>query len=319
MRYFLGIDENGLGPIMGPLVVTGVFAQGRKKFFNWFPGVEDSKTFFRSRDFRSFKKMEEMVIAAFFAVYNYLPAGPMELIEKISGFPSCPFVIPVEHVPADCKQGAGIHCGYEGSICYKNVPDSFLWAEISKAEEQGRELKKWMAIEKCILKQIICKVVCPHSFNAFLEKGNSKLFLDFVKFVEIIKDTGKDNIEIFAGKIGGLKDYLPYLRYSFQGWEITKIEEKKELSFYHIIKNQITRFKIGFYLNVEKTSFLAALSSIIGKYVREIFMYGINVSLGNVENRVSGYRDKRTAAFISKNRSLFKSLNIPKKCLFRCK
>jgi len=319
MKYFLGIDENGLGPIMGPLVVTGVLAQGRKKLFNWFPGVEDSKTFFRSRDCRSLKKMEEMAVAAFYAVYNYLPAGPIELIGTIAGSPSCPFVIPAEHVPADCKQGAGIHYGYEESICYKNMPDSFLWAEISKAEEQGGELKKWLASEKCMLKQIRCKVVCPYSFNTFVEKGNSKLFLDFTKFVEIIEDTGKDNIEIFAGKIGGLKNYFPYLRYTFRGWEITKIKEKKELSFYHLIKSQIVKFKIGFYLNVEKTSFLAALSSIIGKYVREIFMYSINVGLGNGENMVSGYRDKRTAAFISKNNSLFKSLDIPKKCLFRNK
>ena len=316
MNHFLGIDENGLGPIMGPLVVTGVLAQGQEDISDWFPGVEDSKTFFRSRDIKSLKKMEEMAIAAFFAVYNYLPTGPMELIGKISGSPSCPFVIPPSFViPAE----AGIHCGYEKSLCYKNVPDSFLWAEISDAEKQGNELKKWMEREKYVLKQIKCKVVCPYNFNTFIEDGNSKFFLDFVKFTEIIKDIGKNNMDIFAGKIGGLKRYLPYLRYSFQGWEITKIEEKKELSFYHLIKNKITRFKIGFYLNVEKVSFLAALSSIIGKYVREIFMYGINVSLGNNKNMVSGYRDKRTTAFISKNRSLFKTLNIPEKCLFRQK
>lgn len=292
----LGIDENGLGPVMGPLIVTGILADVNKKDFTWFPCIEDSKRFFRSRNPGSLRKLEETVLAVFLAVYGHMPASPGELVKNICTIPACT---------------------HTRNICSENIPSRFRHADIRTAKNKGKEFALWMQQEQVNIRDINCRVMCPFYINKFLRKGSSKSFLDFTLFMHIVEETQVPYCEVIAGKIGGMKRYFPFLKAVFPSLNIQIVEEKKEVSTY-LLKNPNKTTRIGFYLNVEKNSFLASLSSIIGKYVRELFMESINESLGNKE-KVSGYRDKKTASFIAGNLEQWKSSNIPVDCLLRIK
>jgi len=292
---FAGIDENGLGPLMGPLIITGVCAKGKEENFSWFPDIEDSKTFFNGRNEKNYKKIEEISLSLFLSVYNYLPKNPLSVITAVSD----------------------IKCETKKNFCLEEIPFSFLWADLSKVEEKADEIKNWMKEKNFFITDIKCKIFCPFQINKFFEKNYSKSFVDFIGFSEIIEKFKKEKIKIYAGKIGGMKNYFPFLKYKFPDWDIYKIQETEKCSLYKL-KQKNYSIQIGFYLDVEKVSFLASFSSIFGKYIREIFIHGINKKLGTKEV-ISGYRDKKTSLFISRNIFLLKSINIPEMCILRKK
>ena len=156
--------------------------------------------------------------------------------------------------------------------------------------------------------------ICPNRFNGFIKTGATKLLVDFLTFCTIVKKVSqKKNLEVQAGKIGGVKFYRTYLRYGLPDYTAAILEEKENISSY-LLQDGQTDFRMDFIMDVEKRSFPAALSSIIGKYVRELFMESIRRTLG-IKEDISGYYDRKTT-------KLLDSLNtdrFPSTCLFRLK
>ncbi len=291
MKYIIGIDENGMGPLMGPLVITGILAKSRIKF-DWFKGVEDSKRFF-SRNQNSFKKMEEFALSFFLSVYGYLPSSPVEFITKIT---------------------EGISCPASKRICWESIPDHFIWADMEKVREKAEEFKRWMEEENILIKSIFSRIFCVYEINNLIDKGYKKGFIDFIGFCEVIERLKKKKMEVIAGKIGGMKRYFLFLKYKFPDYFIETIEERPELSTY-ILKNENSFFKISFVEDVEDKLFFAALSSIIGKYIRELLMVSIRRSF-NSKEEISGYRDKKTIRFLE---SIRHKENYFERCVVRKK
>ncbi|RKY31308.1 MAG: hypothetical protein DRP67_02865 [Candidatus Omnitrophota bacterium] len=292
MRYIIGIDENGFGPLMGPLVVTGILGK-LKGDFKWFKGVEDSKRFF-SRDISSFKKIEEFSLSLFLSIYGYLPSNPYEFIRKISK--------PI------------FKCSVSEKICWKNLPSHFIWADMEEVEKKAEEFKRWMADENVFIESIFSRIFCVYEINNLIDKGYKKGFIDFIGFYDIIEMAKKKEIEVFAGKIGGMKRYFSFLKYKFPQHSIKIIEEGEEISKY-ILKNEKSFIKISFVEDIEDKLFFAAISSIIGKYIRELMMESIRRSFG-IKDRISGYRDRKTVRFLEIIRN---KENYFEMCVFRKK
>jgi len=147
-----------------------------------------------------------------------------------------------------------------------------------------------------------------------VQKRATKLLLDFLTFCSIIKEIPeKKGLEVQAGKIGGLKFYRSYLLYNFPDYSPVTLDEREELSSYSL-KNGRTDFRMNFIMDVEKKSFPAALSSITGKYIRELFMESIRRTL-NIKEDISGYHDKKTLQRIAS----LNTKDFPSACLFRRK
>lgn len=260
-KYLCGIDENGFGPILGPLVITGVLTEEDLKIPSY---IKDSKILYKKRD--DFEKIEEIAILSYFLIKKELPQSPFQILKKFSSF-KCPF---------------------DENICEKNVPLKF------KNENQKEILNKHFNFveERDKFKEIKVNIVCPYIFNEETKKKNSKFIVNLSNFCKIIKEMEKyENVKFFCGKIGGLTYYRKYLDYFFPEYEIITIKEEADFSSYKMRKKGVN-FEINFYKNVEKVSPPACLSSIIGKFIREIIMESIRKSL-NLEE-VSGYRDKKT-------------------------
>lgn len=284
----IGIDENGFGSLTGPLIITGTLIDWQKR--EWFEKVVDSKKFFPSRSKNNFKKLEEFVISIYYCLNGKMPSGPVEIIKFLS---------------PDFK------CADKNDLCSKNIPEKFLWADTEKGKEDGKNLYEWGEKEGMFFKDVKSKIVCAKNFNDLIKKRNSKFVIDLMNFFEIVKELKKDNVFIHAGKVGGMKFYIKYLRYFFPDYIINTEIESEEKSIY-TFEGEKEKFKFGFFLNVEEISFAASISSIVGKYVREIFMESFRKSTG-IKEEISGYRDKKT------KKALSTLTNFPSECIIRIK
>jgi ribonuclease HII len=265
-KYICGIDENGFGPVLGPLVITGILTDKDIKISEY---IKDSKIFYRNK--KDFKKLEEIAIVLYYMIEKKLPLSPYEIYKK--------FVLS--------------ECAFSENICEKNIPVDF------KIDQPDKILFKYNDFleESYKLKEIRVKVICPYFFNEFISMKNSKFILNLLTFCKIIKELAEyKEIKFFCGKIGGLIYYKKYLNYFFSDYEVKTIEENENFSSYKI-SNGIQNFEVIFYKDVENISLLSSLSSILGKYIREIVMESIRKSL-NIKEEISGYRDKKTKKMI---------------------
>lgn len=287
----LGIDENGLGSLMGPLVITGILLNQEERE-DWFDEIYDSKEFF-SRDTERFSRLEEITTALFYICNKKKPDTPSEILKNF------------------CKS---YKCISGLNICTGNIPDKFIWSTREGRRKRCEEFKKWMDKKEIEIERIKSIALCPKRINDFIKKGNHKFLLNLFTFCDIVEDIPeKDGLFIYGGKIGGFKFYSKYLRYRLPEYYCSVREEKEGVSLYNM-EDKSARFTLGFYADVEKRSFSAALSSLAGKYIRELFMAGIRKTLGISED-ISGYYDSKTMAFVKTNS--FK--NFPPECLFRFK
>ncbi|MCM8785152.1 MAG: hypothetical protein NC827_07900 [Candidatus Omnitrophica bacterium] len=267
-KYICGIDENGFGPILGPLIVTGILTTENIKIPVY---IKDSKIFYKNKN--DFKKLEEIAIVIFYLIENKLPFSPYQIFQKFTYN----------------------NCSFKENICEKNIPSRFENKNLDDIKNKYKDILK----EKDKIRRVIVKHICPHFFNEFVSKRESKFLLNLLNFFEIIKETENYKyIKFFCGKIGSTIYYKDYLKHFFLDYQIKTVREDDELSQYILSKNDIF-FELGFYKDVENVSPVACLSSIIGKYIREIIMISVRKSL-NIEENISGYRDKKTKKIIEK-------------------
>ncbi|MCM8758167.1 MAG: hypothetical protein NC906_00115 [Candidatus Omnitrophica bacterium] len=287
---YLALDENGYGPIMGPLVVTGIAATGDVE--RWPDEICDSKKLFSQN--KSHDKIEKIALSIFLISKKKFPESPLEVFENFQNI--------------DCKDGLF-------SICLKNLPEIPLWStrdRITQYCEHFSEFCKKKGIKKLSVNSMI---LCVNNFNKLCKKGLKKDFVNYLLFEKIILSTKENckNLFVMAGKIGGRKNYCEFLKNGFNKWEIVKKKESCDISSY-ILKKDSSSININFVKDIELQSFIGVLAGIYGKYVRQLIMTGINRSIG-AEKYISGYRDNTTKSFLEK----LKNTQINKDCLLRIK
>ncbi|HOL21535.1 MAG TPA: hypothetical protein PLQ41_01605 [bacterium] len=288
-KRVLGIDENGLGPLMGPLVITGILLrQGEKEV--WFDDISDSKEFF-SRNTNNFSRLEETATALFYLCNKKEPSSPLEILNCLCR-------------DYECLSGL--------DICTSNIPQEFIWSDGESRKKRCAIFSEWMVKKDIEIENIYSIAICPNRINEFTGKGNHKFLLDLSAFCEIVKSTPEKNgLSVCAGKVGGIKFYRKYLGYYIPDYQCAVIEEKEDVSLYRL-EGDNEQFTLGFFTDVETKFFSAALSSLAGKYIRELFMAGIRKTLGISED-ISGYHDRKTISYIRQNAFT----QFPDACLFR--
>ena len=244
---YSGIDEAGLGPILGPFCATRVTMESQstiepitnkvqKKLFN----VTDSKIVYRGRN--GFKKLELNVLSFFYLLNRTIPKNSLEFMPTLktewylNPLPLPYSVTEDEIIEHSSKIGEFFH---SHEIKFIDIKRSAV-----SAKEFNTLLDYWGN------KAVACQqIITPLLTSGLNIKGTHSVIVD---------------------KQGGRKFYKEYLE-NLTKKEITILEETQTHSIY-----QIGNIHVNFLAKADSLSFPVSLASMFSKYMRELAMITFN-------------------------------------------
>jgi ribonuclease HII len=304
-EFRVGADENGLGARLGPLVVTAVLARvnerGRRTLSRKLPqairaDLDDSKRLLTHTDVG--------LGEAWARVLAQRPvASPAQLFEQLSLEGSSKLRTPCEsHVAGQCWNDHGE--AFQADV--KVV--SRVSKHRAALAERGVELLT-----------VRSSVVCTKQLNDARGRGSNRFVADLnamEALVLALRAEAGAEIEAVCGKVGGMAAYSKFFG-PLSGRLHAILVEGRARSGY--------RFpglgEIHFVRDADAGDPLVSLASLIGKYVRELFMSRIGSHYddepGEDDKRPSGYHDPVTAGFVLRSELLRRRRKIPDHCFER--
>ena len=331
----VGIDENGLGfrnqRMLGPLVVTATafriergYDFDKDFFWNELKKVVskdksdkkslivcDSKELFKSNDQKTYKLAESTVLAFYSLLNRKLPQDfDNDFFSEIILGGQC-FL---SDCPVDWKNSlCGIGTPY-------NLPAWKVEAQfIKNISEKLKEVLRKKRIEFIFWKS---RIFCPLALNKARGENLDKYWLEVQTigdFINLFLEDYTEEISFFSGKIDGWgkKKILSCLEERF---EIQPFPAKEGMDVF-TVSHKGKRLKLCFIKSGDKFIFPIALSSIFGKYIREIFIRRINEYFQKFDSSLDwcgGYRQGRKFdGFLSRVTEIAAMERIPQECLLR--
>ncbi len=270
----VGIDENGYGPILGPLIITASAFKVEKREDLWrildisrnpddYPQkliVADSKKLFSRNSLRRRQFGEKTVSIFFSLLFEKLPADSDEFLSKV--------LLNFSLFPKLCLESKSRY-----QLCWGKISLP-LWLKKKDIIKELEGLKKKLKREKVKFVSLKSICICPFQFNKLVKEKNKSYvnYLQFEKLIFYFLQKKEKRFFVFADKIGGRKDYFLYLKSGLlKDWDCRILEERKEISSYEL-KFEKKVAIISFLQKGEEKEFPIALSSLFGKYIREIFI-----------------------------------------------
>ncbi len=302
--YVVGVDENGLGPLLGPLVTTATtwqlsrYQATRVADVGRALGVDDSKT---TAGFGQMKLAESLTLA---------------VLEKLTG-----------QVPRDVD---GLFGGLllDGPLLLRgHCPKTSLaqcWSISPQLPclggdvEQGREILKGLATRGIKLVRARSAVSCTGSLNRLLRLGQSRVEVDLELMERLVLDARAavgSEVRAVCGMVGGIRNYPEKLRHIDKALLTPRDAAHKNLAYDVEGVGQL-----HFEIDADATHMPVAFASMIGKYVRELWMERQNRFYRSHDPElkdVSGYHDPVTQRFVAQSQALRKRLRIDDECFVR--
>ncbi|MES1173027.1 MAG: hypothetical protein ABUL62_01770 [Myxococcales bacterium] len=302
--FRVGADENGLGARLGPLVVTSVLArvseQGRRTLSRKLPrairaDLDDSKRLLTHTDVALGEAWAR-------ALSSDQVRSPSELFEQLSLEGSSKLKQQCEsHVAGQCWNASGEAFVADASDVIR------MQKHRAALAERGVELLS-----------VRSSVVCTKNLNDAKQRGTNRFVSDLHAMESLIlraRAEAGGEIEAVCGKVGGIAEYSKFFG-PLSGRLHAILGEGRARSGY--------RFpglgEVHFVRDADAADPLVSLSSLVGKYVRELFMSRIGLHYSDeesLEKRPSGYHDPVTAGFVLRSELLRRKRKIPDHCFER--
>ena len=302
----MGVDENGLGPRLGPLLASSVTLQIPRYERAYLCerglalGLTDSK---ETGGFGRMGFTESVALALVKRATGGLPTSADELLDRVSpdARPRLRARCPDETTAAQCWA--------------RDLSLPVFAGEVAFGEEL---LDRLVGRSNLRIIDVQSRIACAGLLNARLRAGKNKLAVDLELFEELICSVqARHGSPLLAvcGMIGGIRDYASRLS-RFEPHRIGSLRGRRGQRRYAVDGTGELRFEV----DADARHLPVALASMVGKYVREICMRRIGefYRQGNPELKLaSGYHDPVTTRFIDATEESRRRLGIAPNCFRR--
>ncbi len=301
--FHIGADENGLGSRIGPMIVTAVLAEtdengdrflSRKLPKRLRADLDDSKRLMSHTDVGIGEAWARTLTGD-------VARSPAELFELLSLEGSAKLREP-------CPKTAHAQC-------WTSTREAFSATD----EQHGRARShvETLAQRGVRILKVQTSVICSHQLNVNRRRGINRFVSDLHAMERLIlKLHGGAQAPVHAvcGKVGGIGEYAKFFG-PLGGWLHATIVEGQAESAYQFP----TLGRLRFVRDADAHAPLVMLASLVGKYVRELFMSRIAAHYPSPKDapRPSGYHDPVTSAFVQRTALLRKKRGLPDGCFER--
>jgi ribonuclease HII len=229
---------------------------------------------------------------------------PAELVEAVT-------LLPTKQLKQRCPSNARVQCWQHHGERFK--ASEFLVADVSRVLRKLNE----SGITPI---RVLSRLVCTAELNARGAHGENRFLVDLHAMEELIvhiAETVRSPITIVCGKVGSMSAYTQHFAH-LNSKQPQIACESPEQSIY-----QVASFgELRFVRDADATDPLVMLASLVGKYLRELFVERIGkhftTELTQLR-RPSGYHDPITAQFADATEALRAKASFPEDCFERAR
>lgn len=305
--HYVGIDENGMGPRLGPLIVTSVLAQvddaGAKVVCSRPRGtfarrIGDSKKLLAFDD----GALGEAWARALAARDGLTARTPSELLAAVA-------IDGADTLTAPCPS-------HHVDLCWSTEGEAFI-AEESLVEDCAKDLAR-LAAKGVHVRRARVAIICTKRLNEAVDRGLSRFDIDLHTMERLTldaRDEARDEVYALCGKVGGFDFYGPRFG-PLAGYLHTVLVEGRARSEYQVPGVG----RLAFVRDADDTHLIVGLASLVGKWARDHLMRRV-VRYHRVHDArladASGYHDPVTTQFIRASRMIRKKLRVEPSCFER--
>ena len=307
-RYVIGADENGMGPRLGPLVVTAVLARveeeacpilTRKPRGGLRKRLGDSKGLVAHGDVSLAEAWARALVER--GAGSADAGGPDELLRAIS-------LDGREVLTEPCPRHVEVQCwSDEGEQFVDNEWLTPVRGDLRRLAKRGVEVVAVRTV-----------VVCTKRLNEAVAEGKSRFVVDLHAMERLILQLHQiagAEVTAVCGKVGGYNRYGKAFG-PLGGRLHVALEEGRACSTYQFPGLG----ELSFVRDGDDSHILVGLASLVGKWVRELLMGRINRHYQRRDpslESVSGYYDPTTTRFVVATEDLRRRLRVPASCFER--
>lgn len=306
MTRVVGVDENGLGPRLGPLVATAAtlcfrtaYDAERYRKVGFDLGIGDSK---QTGAFGKMAHIESLALAVAERALGKEVRTPDALLDAISidGRLALRAPCPSDETAQQCWSEP------------MRLP--VFGGELAHGKDLLRQLKK----QGVVVERVRSALACPGVLNDALDRGVNKLAMDLHLFERLIADAhaaAGEQVLALCGQVGGIKRYQD--RFALLEEPRVLYEDAERGRAY-----ETTQAELRFEVKADDRHLPVGVASMVGKYVREIGMRRVVQfyrTLDETLPEASGYHDSVTRRFVEESAIHRKRLKIATPCFERRK
>lgn len=314
VRFRIGADENGLGPRLGPMVVTAVMARVTGDGFGVAGRAPKGALAQRLGDSKKLVAHGDVALGE--AWTRALVARGCGREPAVDGVAPSPDAL-IHSVSLDDRSTLRTPCpSHVGPQCWSDAGEAFVAPDdLVKAVHKDLDKLAAKGVEIVAVRSVI---LCTWRMNEGVNAGKNRFLLDLHSMERLILDLralAATDVHAVCGKVGGFGKYSS--AFGPLGGRLHAIlEEKRARSAYHFPGVG----EIAFVQDSDASDLCVAMASMVGKYVREALMArvvrfyrGDDPSLPDA----SGYHDPVTNAFTEGTIKLRRKRDVPDTCFER--
>jgi ribonuclease HII len=309
-KYLVGVDENGLGPRLGPLIVTAVLVRADERGAKVASSRARGKLRERLDDSKALVSFRERALGEAWAraiharTSPHVRAGTVDdLIHALSLDARAP-------LRAMCPDGHAPQCW--------RTDGEELSRDDTLVRDVARDLETLAARGVAVVGARVA-IVCTRRINDAVARGFSRFHVDLHTMERLVvwaREAASEEIVATCGKVGGFDRYGDRFGGPLAGRLHLALQEGRAKSSYKMPGIGT----IAFVRDADASHMLVSMASLVGKWVRDVLMSRIvrhhRASVPHLPD-ASGYYDAITTRFIDASALARKKAQLPDACFVR--